>query len=205
MAGVWSLGGEGRWRPLTATGFVSEADLHDLIEETPAMLPLAGAPRLAIVGKEVNCGRERADLLAVEVETGRPVVIEIKLASNTDRRRSLTQVLSYAAHLRRLDGDGLGRRPDTRPTSFSRTRAGVRPPVGRVQRSTPPLQATRHHGQGRSDFEPYPLQATRVATTSAPRLAPRSPVLQGLSAPNRPLTCTFGGCPRQDSNLRHMV
>ncbi|TCO18458.1 hypothetical protein EV652_1152 [Kribbella steppae] len=107
MAGVWSLGGEGRWRPLTATGFVSEADLHGLIGETPAMLPLAGTPRLAIVGKEVNCGRERADLLAVEVETGRPVVIEIKLASNTDRRRSLTQVLGYAAYLRRLDARGL--------------------------------------------------------------------------------------------------
>ncbi|TCO43608.1 hypothetical protein EV646_112185 [Kribbella antiqua] len=92
---------------MTAAGFVSEADLHDLIEQTPTMLPLAGTPRLAIVGKEVRCGRERADLLAVEVETGRPVVIEVKLASNTDRRRSLTQVLGYAAFLRRLDGDGL--------------------------------------------------------------------------------------------------
>jgi hypothetical protein len=86
---------------------VSEADLHGLIEQTPAMLPLAGAPRLAVVGKEVICGRERADLLAVEVETGRPVVIEIKLAANTDRRRSLTQVLGYAAYLRRVDGTGL--------------------------------------------------------------------------------------------------
>jgi hypothetical protein len=44
--------------------------------------------------------------VAVEVETGRPVVIEVKLASNTDRRRSLTQVLGYAAFLRRLDADG---------------------------------------------------------------------------------------------------
>jgi hypothetical protein len=78
-----------------------------LIEETPAMLPLAGAPRLAIVGREVRCGREKADLLAVEVETGRPVVIEIKLASNTDRRRALTQVLGYAAYLRRLNSSGL--------------------------------------------------------------------------------------------------
>ncbi|TDD30642.1 hypothetical protein E1218_00965 [Kribbella turkmenica] len=86
---------------------MSEADLHGLIEDTPAMLPLAGSPRLAVVGREVNCGRERADLLAVEVETGRPVVIEIKLASNTDRRKSLTQVLGYAAYLRRLDANGL--------------------------------------------------------------------------------------------------
>ncbi|WP_371405352.1 hypothetical protein OHA10_07025 [Kribbella sp. NBC_00662] len=84
-----------------------EADLHDLIEQTPAMLPLAGAPRLAVIGKEVRCGPERADLVAVEVESGRPVVIEVKLAANTDRRRSLTQVLGYAAYLRRLDSEGL--------------------------------------------------------------------------------------------------
>jgi hypothetical protein len=71
------------------------------------MLPLAGTTTLAVIGKEVVCGRERADLVAVEVETGRPVVIEVKLASNTDRRRSLTQVLGYAAFLRRLDADGL--------------------------------------------------------------------------------------------------
>lgn len=107
MTGIWARSGEGRWRPLTAAGFVSEEDLHGLIEQTPTMLPLAGTSTLAIVGKEVNCGRERADLVAVEIETGRPVVIEIKLASNTDRRRSLTQVLGYASYLRRLDADGL--------------------------------------------------------------------------------------------------
>jgi len=107
MSGVWAQGGEGRWRSLTATGFVNEADLHDLIEQTPAMLPLAGTATLAVIGKEVVCGRERADLVAIEVETGRPVVIEVKLASNTDRRRSLTQVLGYAAFLRRLDAEGL--------------------------------------------------------------------------------------------------
>ena len=93
--------------PLTSTGFVSESDLHNLIEQTPAMLPLAGSPTLAIIGKEVNCGRERADLLGIEVDTGRPVIIEVKLAANTDRRQALTQVLGYAAYLRRLDPDGL--------------------------------------------------------------------------------------------------
>ncbi|RZU19766.1 hypothetical protein EV645_1984 [Kribbella rubisoli] len=107
MSGIWGLGNEGQWRPLTSAGFALEADLHDLIEQTPAMLPLAGVPRLAVVGREVRCGPERADLLAVEVETGRPVVIEVKLAANTDRRRSLTQVLGYAAYLRRLDSEGL--------------------------------------------------------------------------------------------------
>lgn len=107
MTGVWVQGSGGRWHSPATTGFVNEADLHHLIEQTPAMLPLAGNTTLAIVGREVTCGRERADLVAVEVETGRPVVIEVKLASNTDRRRSLTQVLGYAAYIRRLDADGL--------------------------------------------------------------------------------------------------
>jgi hypothetical protein len=104
---VWAKGAEDSWRRLTATGFVSEADLHGLIEQTPAMLPLAGTSTLAIVGKEVVCGRERADLIAIEVETGRPVIIEVKLAANSDRRQALTQVLGYASYLRRLDTNGL--------------------------------------------------------------------------------------------------
>ncbi len=107
MPGVWAKSAEGSWRPLTATGFVTETELHDLIEQTPALLPVAGTSTLAIVGREVSCGRERADLVAVEVETGRPVIIEVKLAANTDRRQALTQVLGYAAYLRRLDADGL--------------------------------------------------------------------------------------------------
>ena len=65
------------------------------------MLPLAGSPTLAVIGREVICGRERADLLAVEVDTGRPVIIEVKLAAKTDRRQALTQILGYAAYLRR--------------------------------------------------------------------------------------------------------
>ncbi|HEX8092465.1 hypothetical protein [Jatrophihabitans sp.] len=107
MSGVWAKDRQDRWSPLIATGFISEGDLHELIEQTPAMLPLAGAPTIAIIGKEVVCGRERADLVGVEIETGRPVIIEVKLAANTDRRQALTQVLGYAAYLRRLDLEGL--------------------------------------------------------------------------------------------------
>ena len=43
----------------------------------------------------------------VEVDTGRPVIIEVKLAAKTDRRQALTQILGYAAYLRRLDSDGV--------------------------------------------------------------------------------------------------
>lgn len=107
MSGIWAQTAAGSWQPLAPTGFVSEADLHDLIEQTPSLLPLAGTPRLAVIGREVRCGREWADLVAVDVDTGAPVVIEVKLAVNSDRRQALTQVLGYAAYLQQLDLDGL--------------------------------------------------------------------------------------------------
>lgn len=106
MGGVWGANPDGGWRPLPASGFTNETELHDLIEQTPEMLPLAGSPTLAVLGREVRCGRGLADLLAVETSTGRPVIIELKLAANTDRRQVLTQVLGYAAYLRRLDVGG---------------------------------------------------------------------------------------------------
>ena len=105
MTGIWSLS-DSRWRPEEPVSFQQEKELHDLIEQAPELLPLAGAPRLVMLGREVLCGRGYADLIAVEVATGRPVIIEIKLASNTDRRQVFTQVLGYAAHLGRLDEKG---------------------------------------------------------------------------------------------------
>ncbi len=102
MTGIWSEAEDG-WRPLAPVGFSQEKELHDLIERSPGMLPLAGSPRLVVLGREVRCGTGWADLIAVEADSGVPVVIEIKLASNADRRAVLTQVLGYAAYLRRLD------------------------------------------------------------------------------------------------------
>lgn len=47
------------------------------------MLPLAGYPRLTILGREVRLGTGSADLLAVE-SSGRLVIIEVKLAGNAE-------------------------------------------------------------------------------------------------------------------------
>lgn len=105
MSGIWSETEQG-WRPLSPVGFSQERELHELIYRNPGMLPLAGSPRLVILGQEVRCGTGYADLIAVEADTGIPVVIEIKLASNVDRRMVLTQVLGYAAYLHRLDAAG---------------------------------------------------------------------------------------------------
>lgn len=81
----------------------------ELVEETPQLLPLSGAPRLIVLGREVRLGSGYADLLGVE-PSGRIVIIEIKLAGNAEARRAVVaQVLAYAAFLHRID-----------PTSFER-------------------------------------------------------------------------------------
>jgi hypothetical protein len=71
------------------------------------MLPLAGSPRLTVLGREVRLGSNYTDLLAVE-STGRVVIIEVKLAGNTESRRAVVaQVLSYAGYLQGLDAEQL--------------------------------------------------------------------------------------------------
>ena len=71
------------------------------------MLPLAGSPRLTVLGREVRLGTGLADLLAVE-STGRLVIIEVKLAENAESQRSVVaQVLSYAGYLQGLDPEQL--------------------------------------------------------------------------------------------------
>ncbi len=99
-------------------GFPDEATLHRLIEEIPEMLPLSGAPPLLILGREVPLGSGYADLVGVET-SGRPVIIEVKLAENNEARGAVVaQILAYAASLHgttreQLEdrfGDGLAER-----------------------------------------------------------------------------------------------
>ena len=98
IPGIWTHGDDG-WSLSEPGEFPDEATLHRLIRQTPAMLPLAGAPRIAILGSEVPLGPYSADLVGVE-ESGRPVIIEIKLARNNEARRAVVaQVLAYAAYL----------------------------------------------------------------------------------------------------------
>jgi hypothetical protein len=91
-----------RWRGvklLAPTGYAAEAELHTLVEQAPHILPLAGSPRLIVVGREVRIGTGFTDLLAVE-PNGRLAIIEIKVASNPEARRAVdAQVLGYAAYL----------------------------------------------------------------------------------------------------------
>jgi hypothetical protein len=99
MTSIWASEGD-KWRLLAPVGFPDEKALHSLVEQSPELLPLAGAPRLVVLGREVPLGGGFADLLAVE-PSGRLVVIEVKLASNAEARRAvIAQILAYAAFLR---------------------------------------------------------------------------------------------------------
>ncbi len=105
MTGIWTNDGSG-WRLQAPSGFPDEARLHTLVEQAPQVLPLAGSPALVILGREVQLGSGKADLVAVE-PTGRPTIIEVKLARNAESRRAIVaQVLSYAAFLHGMDVEG---------------------------------------------------------------------------------------------------
>ena len=97
-SGIWKKDGDD-WSLSPPKRFPDEATLHDLIERNPEMLPLSGAPPLVILGREVPLGTGYADLVGVET-AGRPVIIEVKLAQNSEARRAVVaQILAYAAHL----------------------------------------------------------------------------------------------------------
>jgi hypothetical protein len=116
VTAIWGSDDAGRWQLLSPVPYSAEAVLHDLVQKAPHMLPLSGAPRLTVLGREVRLGAGSADLLAVE-SSGRLVIIEVKLAGNAESRRAVVaQVLSYAGYLQGLDpdqleSDVLGRQP----------------------------------------------------------------------------------------------
>ena len=106
MTGIWTNRGD-EWKLDAPQAFLDEASLHRLIQENPNLLPLAGSPRLTVLGSEVRLGNGYADILAVE-PTGRPAIIEVKLARNPEARKEIvSQVLAYAAFLRGMSVEGL--------------------------------------------------------------------------------------------------
>ncbi len=101
MAGIWKNTGE-EWELASPQAYEDEATLHKLIEQNPGLLPLAGSPDLSVLGSEVYLGIGYADLLAVE-SSGRPAIIEVKLARSSEARRAIvSQIISYAAFLHGL-------------------------------------------------------------------------------------------------------
>lgn len=101
VSALWNDDGSG-WRLADPAGFPDELTLHRLVQKEPRLLPLSGAPRLVVLGSEVALGSGYADLVGIE-PSGRPVIVEVKLARNAEARRAVvSQVLAYAAHLHGL-------------------------------------------------------------------------------------------------------
>src|SRR5437764_841267 len=106
MPALWQ-NDDSDWTLLSPSGFPDEKTLHTLVEDAPQLLPLSGNPRLIVLGREVLLGTGSADLLAIE-PSGRPVLIEVKLAKNAEARRAIVaQVLAYAAFLHGTPADAL--------------------------------------------------------------------------------------------------
>ena len=110
MAGIWTKAGSD-WKPAAPQPFPDESTLQALVAEQPDLLPLAGSPRLIVLGREVQLGNGKVDVLAVE-PTGRPAIVEVKLRKSRDASRAVVgQVLAYAASLQGLSLESLEQGP----------------------------------------------------------------------------------------------
>jgi hypothetical protein len=109
VTAIWSEGTDG-WELLKPAGFPDERTLQELVAKAPDLLPLAGSPRVVVLGREVLLGSGYVDVLAIEAG-GRPVVIEVKLRNNTESRRAVvSQILAYAAGLHGTTAEEFERR-----------------------------------------------------------------------------------------------
>lgn len=110
VSAIWMEDSEGAWSLQTPVGYDDEQSLHDIVVKSPELLPLAGAPKITVLGREVSLPPSGyADVVAIE-DDGRPVIIEVKLRNNAESRRAvIAQTLSYAAALHRAGRSELER------------------------------------------------------------------------------------------------
>src|ERR1022692_1900745 len=88
MTAIWGSGPEGQWHTLVPAAYQAEAQLHDLVENAPQMLPLAGSPRLTVLGREVRLGTGTASRQAVPVgRAGRLAGHRVRWAGGSGSRR----------------------------------------------------------------------------------------------------------------------
>ena len=83
----------------------NEAQLHDIVKETPELLPsdefgISGP--LLVVGREISLQSGYADLLCVS-SNGDLIIVELKTGpQNADFRKVLAQLIDYGADLWRM-------------------------------------------------------------------------------------------------------
>lgn len=88
------------WQAPSQVGYLSEADMQQMLAEQPSLIPGVGPHALA--AREFSTGVGPSDVVVVD-QDGSITVVECKLASNAEVRRKIVgQVLDYAARLWRM-------------------------------------------------------------------------------------------------------
>jgi hypothetical protein len=86
-----------KWLPPATSGYVNEYELQELLQAQPSLIE--GVSSEAVSVREFGTGVGPADVVIVDTD-GSITVVECKLASNADIRRTIIgQVLDYAARL----------------------------------------------------------------------------------------------------------
>lgn len=96
----------GKWHTPRTTAYTNEAELRDLLAETPSLLPGIDAEATA-VARELPTGTGPADVVIVD-GTGEITVVECKLRANPEIRRQVVgQLLAYASAISEMRFEGL--------------------------------------------------------------------------------------------------
>src|SRR3990172_7956317 len=93
---------------LDQTGFPVEAQLQELLAQTPDLLRQPGEPPLALVTRELVLPEAGSlDILFVSSD-GLPIAVEVKLLANGQSRREVVaQALDYLSSLTTITNDEL--------------------------------------------------------------------------------------------------
>ena len=113
--------GGGSWHTPQTTAYTNEAELRDLLAETPSLLPGIDE-RPTAAGKEMPIsGTGQADVVIVDA-SGDITVVECKLAANPEiRRRVVGQLLAYSSAIWQMsveEFDGAFRRSEAKRSLF---------------------------------------------------------------------------------------
>jgi len=106
---------DGNWKSVTAGRYSVEADLQELLSESPELISLEeirpGSAPLCVAIREFGLpGSGQTDILAFNTQ-GDIVVVECKLAANAEiKRKVIAQVLEYGAYLWGMSYEELNQR-----------------------------------------------------------------------------------------------
>jgi hypothetical protein len=92
-----------KWQKMDPRGFDNEAQLEELLEKSPDLLPADDSKPILYFKRQVILGQNAVDLVGVDAD-GDITLVECKLESNREARRMVVaQILEYAAQLWGMD------------------------------------------------------------------------------------------------------